>query len=62
MVENSSTQNYDLGPVSVSVHGMGGLSRDFGPVSTWTEGRTSGPHTAVFVRGGLVYHVFKLLF
>ena len=33
---------------------MDGLSQNFGPLSTWTDGRVDGPQTAVFVRGGLV--------
>ena len=32
---------------------MDGLSQNFGPLSTWTDGRVDGPQTAVFVRGGL---------
>ena len=45
--------NDNLGPSSELVHEMDGLSQNFGPLSTWTDGRVDGPQTGVFVRGGL---------
>ena len=57
MVKNRSIfppSNDNLGPTSEFVHEMDGLSPNFGPLSTWTDGRVDGPQTAVFVRGGLV--------
>ena len=42
IVKNLSTrlsQNYNLGPASEFVLEMGGLSPNFGPLSTWTDGR-----------------------
>ena len=57
MIKNSSArsfQNYYLGPASEFVHEMDDLSLNFGPLSTWTDGRVDGPQTAVFVCGGLV--------
>ena len=45
--------NDNLGPTSEFVHEMVGLSPNFGPLSTWTNGRVDGPQTAVFVLGGL---------
>ena len=56
MFKNPSTrpsQNYYLGPLSESVHEMDGLSQNFCPLSTWTDGRVDGPRTVVRVRGGL---------
>ena len=41
-------------PASEFVHEMDGLSPNFYPLSPWTNGRVSGPQTAVFIRGGLV--------
>ena len=38
-----SPQNYNLGPMSESVHEMDGLSPNFGPLSTWTGERMDGP-------------------
>ena len=58
MFKNPSTrpsQNYYLGPLSESVHEMDGLSQNFCPLSTWTDGRVDGPRTVVRVRGGLVF-------
>ena len=47
--------NDNLGPSSELVRiEMDGLNQNFGPLSTWTDGRVDGPQTAVFVRGGLV--------
>ena len=63
MFKNPSTrpsQNYYLGPLSESVHEMDGLSQNFCPLSTWTDGRVEGPQTAVFVHGGLLLKIFEL--
>ena len=62
MVKNRSIRppsNDNLGPASEFVHEMDGLSPNFGPLSTWTDGRVDGPRTAVFVRGDLVSMVLS---
>ena len=56
MVKNRSIRppsNDNLGPTSEFVQEMVGLSPNFIPLSTWTNGRVDGLQTAVFVLGGL---------
>ena len=46
MVKNRSIRppsNDNLGPMSEFVNEMDGLSPNFGPLSTWTNGRVDGP-------------------
>ena len=65
MVKNRSIRppsNDNLGPSSELVHEMDSLSQNFGPLSTWTDGRVDGPQTAVFVRGGLVETSLEIIY